>query len=130
MRFIDPDTEYEHGEWGVNICGRARIGWDTGVIWIDRTNPNCSGSVLIEIIPHELGHAFGFRHVADRDAIMFADDMNGRVDYSNTEQYHMQLAYEAGRGRPYCGWPYSAACPPQRGALPFRGLGPPIIAAD
>ena len=84
--------------------------------------------MLIEIVPHELGHAFGFRHVADRDAIMFARDMAGQVLFTDAEQFHMDLAYEAGRGRPYCGWPYSATCPPRRLRPPEQGR--PIVVAD
>ena len=130
MRFIDPDTEYP-GIWG-NACARATVGNMTSAIWFDRTNTTCPGSWLTETIPHEIGHAFGFWHVADPRAIIVVrkpGHRSGRISFDAREQYHMLLAYDAGRGRPYCGWPIAAACPPSR-ALQPRLVAPQIIVAD
>ncbi len=91
------------------VCGASPVGdWpDRGYIRLFLNRSNCS--YMRSTLQHELGHVLGFSHVREPWTVM-----NGDYPYdtalSPREQYHMRLAYEVGRGRPYCGWPYSAAC--------------------
>ena len=41
-----------------------------------------------------------------------------RATFTDREQYHAQLAYEAGRGRPYGGWPFASAWNAPEPSLP------------
>ena len=97
---------------GGGACGTAPVGnWtDRGYITLRRRSWGCSWtSYMTSTLPHELGHVLGFSHVSDPLAVMHATNPNG-PPFTPREQYHMQLAYEVGRDRPYCGWPYSPAC--------------------
>ena len=85
-------------------CGRATVGADPGRIWM---SPDCfsgEGSFL-STFTHEVGHAFGFRHVSDFNAAMWNGGGYKRVGFNAQEEYHARLAYEAGRGQRYVGWP-------------------------
>ena len=128
IRLIDPATEYA-GNWAA-WCGYAWVGSPTGEIWIDRTRNICINSNWFpELLIHEIGHAFGFYHVSDRNAVMFQVDMKGSrtgPHFNQTEQYHAQLAYEVGRGQSYCGEPFTSSCLPSDSVRPlFRA--PQII---
>ena len=126
IRFIDPATEYT-GNWG-GACGRAWVGSQTGEIWLDRTNYRCMRAWWVpHLLAHELGHSYGFFHVADRSAVMSSGGSPN--NFNPAEQYHARIAYEAGRGRPYCGWPFGVTCPLPRGAQPTIP-GRPIIVVD
>ena len=132
--FDRPPYEVPRGD----ACGRARVGANspdyTGRIWIylTRLGDTCYtgydpdkrylGSTLF----HEVGHALGFFHVRDADAIMCAsgDCRGAPISFSAREQYHARLAYRIGRGyREYCGWPLRVAC----GDLPRRGAAPRML---
>ena len=97
---------------GASACGTAPIGnWpDRGYITL-RFHPHCRpwSRYMTSALPHELGHVLGFSHVSDPRAVMHVSSSSSS-SFTAREQYHMQLAYEVGRDRPYCGWPYSAAC--------------------
>ena len=85
-------------------CGRAWVGADPGRIWM---SPDCfsgEGSFL-STFTHEVGHAFGFWHVSDYKATMWNGSGYKGRHFNAQEEYHAQLAYEAGRGQPYAGWP-------------------------
>ena len=97
-------------------CGTASVGTNPGGVtlgWVP-TSPNhfCDSESWFELtFAHELGHAFGFHHVDRRWlSLMNSPTSSATPNFTAREQYHMQLAYEVGRDRPYCGWPYSAAC--------------------
>ena len=116
-------------------CGSAWVGADPGSINLIRLpllgNAFCSTDDWFRhVFVHETGHALGFWHVGRQwAAIMTSSSSYQGTSFSLREQYHMQLAYEVGRGRPYCGWPFSGTCPPRQ-AFPSRQFGPPIIVAD
>ena len=95
-------------------CGRARVGADPGRIWM---SPECfsgEGS-FFSTFTHEVGHAFGFRHVSDFNAAMWNGGGYKRLSFNAQEEYHARLAYEAGRGQRYAGWPlkFGPTEPPQ-----------------
>ena len=128
------DTPPHETELGQRYCGSAVVGANPGRIklYLDsRGRPvlNCGQSNFqVHTIMHEIGHAMGFRHVADGRAIMTPGG-GGRYEnfpttFSAAEQYHARLAYRIGRGwRDYCGWPLRVAC----GDLPRRGAAPRML---
>lgn len=107
------------------ICGRARVGADPGRIWM---SPTCiSGEFsLLGLFTHELGHAFGFMHVSDNSAAMWLGAE--RPGFNAQEEYHARLAYEAGRGQPYAGWPFQFG--PAEVAPDWEGGSLPVIVVD
>ena len=119
-----------------NACGQATVGVNPGRIWLildERGRPRQStgscgtddimraDNYFLKVILHEMGHAMGFMHVRDEDAIMRSPSGPDATFYSSAEQYHARLAYRLGRGfRDYCGWPLRVECgyQPRRGAAP------------
>ena len=127
VRFVTQEEEPTIAE---GACGRASIGADPGNIWIVRRargNRYCVDDRFFpELFAHELGHAMGFFHVADRTAIMAPGTYQGRDTFNAREQYHARLAYEVGRGEAYCGWPFQASCT-RRGSSRLLGVAPTVI---
>ena len=115
VRFV---TYEEEPAISAGACGRASIGMNPGSIWIIRRargNKLCVDDAFFpRLFAHEFGHALGFHHVADGRAVM--NPSWPRDTFTDREQYHAQLAYEAGRGMPYQGWPFgglsNAPAPP------------------
>ena len=122
IRFVDPATEPDLAGRG---CGWASLGALAGRISInmagqrstlDLPAPACFYPDFFPyLLAHEFGHAFGFYHVSDVRAVMggghdYELGRSGRATFTPTEQYHARLAYEAGRNKPYCGWPFSSSC--------------------
>ena len=106
IRFKDPATEV----WFVRDveCGGAWVGALAGSIDLNRVKTSClTPDFFPYLLAHEFGHALGFNHVSDRSAVMGG---HYGATFNQAEQYHARLAYEVGRGRPYCGWPFSARC--------------------
>ena len=132
VRFVTQEEEPDISE---GACGRASVGADPGNIWIIRRargNKYCADDrVFPELFAHEFGHALGFYHVPDRNAVMASGVYNGIDQFSAREVYHARLAYEVGRWQRYCGWPFGATCFPRTalGASTLRP-GPPIIVID
>jgi len=82
-------------------CGQAYVGANPGemTLWDDR----CScGSVKVpsDLVMHEMGHAMGFWHVADRRSVMHAglDGSCSSGEMSSSEQFHTALAYSRSPG--------------------------------
>ena len=111
IRLIDPATEYP-GNWG-GACGRAWVGSNPGRIVLDVTNPSCMRADFFPaLLSHELGHSYGFFHVADSHAVM--SSLSNRIwKLTAAEQYHARLAYDVGRGGPTAG---GLTAPPVRRA--------------
>ena len=97
------------------ICGQANIGADGGLLEISNRDICVTNDFFPHLFAHELGHAFGFYHVSDRSAVMYARQGEAYSDgpvpdnYNVQETYHARLAYEVGRGEPYIGWPLSTS---------------------
>ena len=60
--------------------------------------------------------ALGFHHVADGRAVMNTNWPT--ATFTDREQFYAQLAYEAGRGMPYQGWPFGGLSNGPRPPLP------------
>lgn len=75
-------------------CGRADIGAPAGHVELnlDSFNHGCLSRV---VIAHETGHALGFGHVPQSDALMNAGATTGP---SETERYHAAIAYKRSAG--------------------------------
>lgn len=79
------------------FCGQAIVAGNPGEItlWNDRCN---CGSVKISggLVAHEVGHALGFWHVAERRHVMFDTIPSGcpAVNLSQEERFHAALAYQ------------------------------------
>ena len=132
VRFVTQEEEPDISE---GACGRASIGADPGNIWIIRRargNKYCTDDRSFpEIFAHEVGHALGFRHVADRNTVMAPGVYNGIDQFSAREVYHARLAYKVGRWQRYCGWPFGAMCFPRTAlGAPTLRPGPPVIVID
>ena len=81
-------------------CGAAAVGATEGVIVIntDRLD-ECD---LLPVMMHEAGHALGFYHVLNLgDYLMSPLLTEIPAVFTETEQFHAQLAIELGRGAPY-----------------------------
>ena len=127
IRFRESDGCHAYAEVG-RLRGHIGIGYTQACFSLDS---------FPYTLAHELGHAFGFLHVSDINAVMWTGYENGeysrRSTFTPIEQYHARLAYEAGRNQPYCGWPFGESCqtptnggrsPAPTGTLPDRRLAP------
>jgi hypothetical protein len=105
-----PTTRPETSGWiTVNItrdysstfCGQARVGANPGAITLVDDRCNC-GSVKIgaDVVVHEVGHALGFWHVGDRNAVMYPQASGSCPigTLTGSERFHAGLAYQRAPG--------------------------------
>jgi hypothetical protein len=78
-----------------NFCGRAYVAADPGQIELNYNRCTC-GNVRVRsgTIRHEIGHALGFWHTADRGTLMFPTSSGcGAADLSQEERDAARIAY-------------------------------------
>lgn len=83
------------------LCGTARIGANPGTITLINDVCSCgSNKIPGAVTMHEVGHALGYFHVADRNSVMYpfipGDCPAGAL--SASESYHARIAYSRPRG--------------------------------
>lgn len=82
-------------------CGRSFIGRNPGLITLINDVCSCgSNKIPGALVLHEVGHALGFFHVDERNAVMFpfipGNCPSGRL--TAAESYHSAIAYSRPRG--------------------------------
>jgi hypothetical protein len=82
------------------VCGRAFVGRNPGTITLFEDVCSC-GSIKVpgSVTMHEVGHAMGFFHVADRNSLMYPFDSGGCRSgaLSAAESFHAAIAYSRPR---------------------------------
>jgi hypothetical protein len=99
LDWINVDIRREPQE--KRVCGFARIGANPGSITLHDDVCSCgSNKIPGAVTMHEVGHALGFFHVANRGSLMFpfiaGDCPAGQL--SAAESYHAGIAYSRPRG--------------------------------
>ena len=97
---------------GLGLCGAASytdVDGGPGGITLNLRNASCAAQYATTFA-HELGHDLGLSHVYEPGALMSGLGASDKTSFMPKEQYHAQLAYEVGWGKPYCGWPYGPGC--------------------
>lgn len=93
---------------GPSSCGGANVGRTEGLMVINMERLDACD--LYAVTMHEVGHALGFFHVLNLgDFIMSPILTEIPAVFSETEQFHAQLAWELGRGVPYTPDPRKAS---------------------
>ena len=82
-------------------CGRSFVGRNPGVITLINDVCSCgSNKIPGSLVFHEVGHALGFFHVDDRNAVMYpfipGNCPSGQL--TAAESYHSAIAYSRPRG--------------------------------
>ncbi|MYH21239.1 MAG: hypothetical protein F4130_03060 [Acidobacteria bacterium] len=93
---------------GRTTCGGANVGQTEGLMVVNvEGSDSCD---LFAVTMHEVGHVLGFFHVLNLgDFIMSPILTEIPAVFSETEQFHAQLAWELGRGVPYTPDPRKAS---------------------
>jgi len=83
------------------VCGRAQVGGNPGQITLYNDRCGCgSNKIRGRTIAHEVGHALGFWHVGDRNAVMYPQ-ASGSCPIGTltaSERFHAGLAYQRAPG--------------------------------
>jgi hypothetical protein len=84
-----------------SVCGRAFIGANPGTITLYNDVCSCgSNKIPGALVLHEVGHALGFFHVPDRNAVMYpffpGNCPAGQL--TSAEKFHARVAYSRPRG--------------------------------
>ena len=89
-------------------CGGANVGQTEGLMVVNvEGSDSCD---LFAVTMHEVGHVLGFFHVLNLgDFIMSPVLTEIPAVFSETEQFHAQLAWDLGRGVPYTPDPRKAS---------------------
>lgn len=98
------------GDWALKVGAEG----DKGRIHleININPPEGRSHCNLRGFAHEMAHVLGFWHVGGTIPLDIGGTETdpGDIEYNPAMQYHARLAYEIGRGRPYCGWPYGPSC--------------------
>lgn len=94
----------------------ASVGSVAGAVWIDINTESDQRTCNLKPFAHEMAHAFGLLHACSDvpghcgTIGLSIDSVTRDITFDPIVQYHSQLAYEVGRLRPYCGWPFGESC--------------------
>jgi Matrixin len=92
-----------------DYCGKSFVGAPDGHIELVDDRCSCGSNKLpSSLVAHEIGHAMGFWHVADRNSIMFpiAAETCPPGNLGSNERYHVKVAWTrtAGNEDPDADW--------------------------
>ena len=113
---------------GAGPCGAALVGEPAGLIVINVDQIRFCD--LASVAVHEVGHALGFFHVLDLGDYIMSPHLSAiPPEFSESEIFHTELAWELGRGLPFTPDPRAGSSVSRMSMARSRFVGKKTLAA-